>query len=115
MTITNRTNVHKELQMATKAELISGVAERADADKKTTEAVLAAFFDHTAEAVKDGEKVAWPGFGTCLDGRTGSSHRPEPPDRRRDSDREEPLPQAVHRRPDERMAPGIEEQALEMA
>ncbi len=50
--------------MATKAELISGVAERADADKKTTEAVLAAFFDHTAESVKDGEKVAWPGFGT---------------------------------------------------
>ncbi len=50
--------------MATKAELISAVAEAADADKKTTEAVLAAFFDHTAESVKDGEKVAWPGFGT---------------------------------------------------
>ncbi len=50
--------------MATKAELISGVAEKADADKKTTEAVLAAFFDHTAESVKSGEKIAWPGFGT---------------------------------------------------
>lgn len=50
--------------MATKAELISGVAERADADKKTTEAVLAAFFDHTAETVKSGDKVSWPGFGT---------------------------------------------------
>ncbi|NNF54194.1 MAG: HU family DNA-binding protein [Acidimicrobiales bacterium] len=50
--------------MATKAELISSVADKADADKKTTEAVLAAFFDHTAESVKSGEKVAWPGFGT---------------------------------------------------
>lgn len=49
--------------MATKAELIAAVADRADADKKTTEAVLGAFFDHTAEAVKAGEKVNWPGFG----------------------------------------------------
>lgn len=49
--------------MATKAELIAAVAERAETDKKSTEAVLSAFFDHTAEQVKAGEKVAWPGFG----------------------------------------------------
>ncbi|MCP3937548.1 MAG: HU family DNA-binding protein [Actinomycetia bacterium] len=49
--------------MATKAELIQAVADRAGSDKKTTEAVLAAFFDHTAEQVKQGEKIAWPGFG----------------------------------------------------
>ena len=50
--------------MATKADMIAAVADRAEADKKTTEAVLAAFFDHTAETIKTGEKVAWPGFGT---------------------------------------------------
>jgi DNA-binding protein HU-beta len=50
--------------VATKAETISAVAERAGTDKKTAEAVLGAFFDHTAERVKAGEKVAWPGFGT---------------------------------------------------
>lgn len=50
--------------MATKAETISAVADRAGTDKKTAEAVLGAFFDHTAEQVKAGEKVAWPGFGT---------------------------------------------------
>lgn len=50
--------------MATKADLIAAVADRADADKKTAEAVLSAFFDHAAEQAKAGEKVAWPGFGT---------------------------------------------------
>ncbi len=50
--------------MATKAELIQSVADRAGTDKSTTDAVLAAFFDHAAEQVKSGEKVAWPGFGT---------------------------------------------------
>ncbi len=49
--------------MATKAELIAAVADRAEADKKSTEAVLSAFFDYTAEEVKAGNKVAWPGFG----------------------------------------------------
>lgn len=57
--------------MATKAEMISAVADRAGADKKTTEAVLGAFFDHTAESVKRGEKVAWPGFGTFSMGERG--------------------------------------------
>ena len=50
--------------MATKAEMIQAVADRAGVDKKSTEAVLAAFFDNTAEQVTAGEKVAWPGFGT---------------------------------------------------
>ncbi len=50
--------------MATKAEMITAVASRSGADKKTTEAVLGAFFDHTAEQIKTGGKVAWPGFGT---------------------------------------------------
>ncbi len=50
--------------MATKAEMIQAVATRSGADKKTTEEVLGAFFDHAAEQVKSGEKIAWPGFGT---------------------------------------------------
>ncbi len=57
--------------MATKAELIQAVAERGGSDKKTAEAVLAAFFDYTAEQVKAGEKVAWPGFGTFSMGERG--------------------------------------------
>ncbi len=50
--------------MATKAEMITAVAERGGSDKKTAEAVLGAFFDYTAEEIKKGNKVAWPGFGT---------------------------------------------------
>ena len=57
--------------MATKSELISAVADRAETDKKTAEAVLSAFFDHTAETVKAGEKVAWSGFGTFSMGERG--------------------------------------------
>lgn len=49
--------------MATKSELISSVADRAGVSKAQAEAVLGAFFDHTAESVKSGEKVSWPGFG----------------------------------------------------
>lgn len=50
--------------MTTKAEMVQGVADRSETDKKTTDAVLSAFFDYTAEQVKAGEKIAWPGFGT---------------------------------------------------
>ena len=50
--------------MATKAETIQAVADRASVSKKDAEGVLSAFFDHAAEQVKAGEKVAWPGFGT---------------------------------------------------
>ena len=49
--------------MATKAELISSVADRAGVTKSQADAVLSAFFDLTAETVKGGEKVSWPGFG----------------------------------------------------
>ncbi len=58
--------------MATKAEMIAAVADRSDTDKKSTEAVLAAFFDHAAEQVKKGEKIAWPGFGTFSMGERGA-------------------------------------------
>lgn len=58
--------------MATKAEMIQAVAERAGTDKKSAEAVLGAFFDHTAEQVKAGDKVAWPGFGTFSMGERGA-------------------------------------------
>ena len=58
--------------MATKAEMIATVADRAGTDKKSAEAVLGAFFDHAAEAVKKGEKVAWPGFGTFSMGERGA-------------------------------------------
>jgi DNA-binding protein HU-beta len=50
--------------VATKAELIQAVADKAEVGKKDVEATLAAFFDHTAEQVKGGEKVSWPGFGS---------------------------------------------------
>ena len=49
--------------MATKAETLTAVAERAEMSKSDVEKVLGAFFDHTAEQVKAGEKVSWPGFG----------------------------------------------------
>jgi DNA-binding protein HU-beta len=44
--------------------MLAAVAERAGSDKKSTEAILGAFFDYTAEEIKKGSKVAWPGFGT---------------------------------------------------
>jgi DNA-binding protein HU-beta len=49
--------------VATKSELISTVADRSGVSKTQAEAVLSAFFDYTAESVKGGEKVSWPGFG----------------------------------------------------
>ncbi len=49
--------------MATKAELITEVAEAADVSKGDAEAVLGAFFDHVVESAKDGGETAWPGFG----------------------------------------------------
>lgn len=58
--------------MATKAEMITAVADRAETDKRSAEAVLSAFFDHTAEQIKRGEKVGWPGFGTFSMGERGA-------------------------------------------
>ena len=50
--------------MATKSETIQAVADRAGVSKKDAENILGAFFDHTAERIKKGEKIAWPGFGS---------------------------------------------------
>jgi DNA-binding protein HU-beta len=49
--------------VATKSELISTVAEKSGVSKTQAESVLSAFFDYTAESVKAGDKVSWPGFG----------------------------------------------------
>ena len=50
--------------MATKSETIQAVADRAGVSKKDAENILGAFFYHTAERIKKGEKIAWPGFGS---------------------------------------------------
>lgn len=50
--------------MATKAEMIDAVASAADVSKADAERTLGAFFDHVVTATKDGDKVAWPGFGS---------------------------------------------------
>jgi DNA-binding protein HU-beta len=51
--------------MATKAELIDAVAASAGVSKADAERTIGAFFDHVTKATKkDGEKVAWPGFGS---------------------------------------------------
>ena len=50
--------------MATKAELIDGVATAAGVTKADAERTIAAFFDHVVKGAKKGEKVAWPGFGS---------------------------------------------------
>ncbi len=54
----------KEDSMATKAELIDAVADAAGVSKADAERTLGAFFDHVVTATKNGEKVAWPGFGS---------------------------------------------------
>ncbi len=48
----------------TKAELLDRVADQAGMSKKDTETVLGVFFDVTVAAAKNGDKVAWPGFGS---------------------------------------------------
>ena len=47
----------------TKAELVAAVAEGSGADQATTERVLGALFDTVTSALKQGDKVTWPGFG----------------------------------------------------
>jgi DNA-binding protein HU-beta len=54
----------EELRTMTKAELIDAVAKSADVTKVEAERTLSAFFDHVVSATKNGEKVAWPGFGS---------------------------------------------------
>jgi DNA-binding protein HU-beta len=48
----------------TKAELIEAVAEQAGVSKADAERTVGAFFDVVVSSAKDGDKVAWPGFGS---------------------------------------------------
>ena len=50
--------------MATKAELIDAVATKAGVSKADAEHTIGAFFDHVVTSAKQGDKVAWPGFGS---------------------------------------------------
>jgi DNA-binding protein HU-beta len=51
-------------QMTTKAELIDDVARSAGVSKTDAERTIGAFFDQVVSKAKQGEKVAWPGFGS---------------------------------------------------
>ncbi len=48
----------------TKAELVEAVAESAGVTKADAEKTIGAFFDHVVASTKNGDKVAWPGFGS---------------------------------------------------
>jgi DNA-binding protein HU-beta len=48
----------------TKAELVEAVAESAGVTKADAEKTIGAFFDHVVSSTKNGDKVAWPGFGS---------------------------------------------------
>jgi len=50
--------------MATKAELVSAVAEIAGTSKKDAEAVLQAFLDVVTKTLSKGDTVTLAGFGT---------------------------------------------------
>ncbi|MEY3470903.1 MAG: hypothetical protein RLZZ223_253 [Candidatus Parcubacteria bacterium] len=50
--------------MATKAELVSAVAEMAGTSKKDSEAVLQAFLDVVTKTLSKGDTVTLAGFGT---------------------------------------------------
>ena len=50
--------------MATKAEMISEVAESAGVSKTDAEATVGAFFDYVVATTMKGEKVSVPGFGS---------------------------------------------------
>lgn len=50
--------------MATKAEVIDAVAKSAGVSKADAERTLGAFFDHVVKSAKQGDKIAWPGFGS---------------------------------------------------
>lgn len=49
--------------MATKAEVISAVAEEAGVSKSDAESTIGAFFDYVTSTVKSGGDVGWAGFG----------------------------------------------------
>ena len=48
----------------TKADMIEAVATSAGTTKAETEKVLGAFFSYVVDRGKNGDKVAWPGFGS---------------------------------------------------
>ena len=48
----------------TKAELIDAVAQSAGVSKADAERTIGAFFDHVVASTTQGDKVAWPGFGS---------------------------------------------------
>ena len=48
----------------TKSELLDAVADQAGVSKADAERAIGAFFDVVVSSAKQGEKVAWPGFGT---------------------------------------------------
>jgi DNA-binding protein HU-beta len=50
--------------MATKAELVSAIADVAGTSKKDSEAVLQAFLDVVTKTLSKGEDVTLAGFGT---------------------------------------------------
>src|SRR5690625_4189587 len=47
-----------------KSELVEAVANRSGISKADADKTISAFFDVLTEAVKGGDKVAWPGFGS---------------------------------------------------
>jgi DNA-binding protein HU-beta len=65
--------------MATKAELVSAIAEMAGTSKKDSEAVLQAFIDVVTKTLSKGEEVTLAGFGsfsvTKRQARTGINPR----------------------------------------
>lgn len=48
----------------TKAELIDAIAESAGVTKADAERTVQAFFDIVVQKAKQGDKVAWPAFGS---------------------------------------------------
>ena len=53
----------------TKAELIDAVASKASVSKADAERTVGAFFDQVVASTKQGDKVAWPGFGSFSAGQ----------------------------------------------
>jgi DNA-binding protein HU-beta len=48
----------------TKADLLTHIAERAGVSKADAEKVIDSLFDTVINKTKEGDKVAWPGFGS---------------------------------------------------
>ena len=67
-----------------KTDLVAAVAAKAELSKKDAEAAVAAVVASITDALADGDKVSLVGFGTFEVKRARSSHRSEPPHRRKD-------------------------------